>query len=83
MSRSAPISLTSHYEEFIAEQTAEGRYASASDVIEAGLRLLEKQEAKLQILRKAIAAGDESGVAAPFDFQSLYAEIDADDEAPE
>jgi antitoxin ParD1/3/4 len=83
MSRSTAISLTSHFERFIAEKTAEGRYASPSAVVEAGLRLLEKEEAKLELLRKAIADGDTSGLAVPFNFQSLYDEIDADSAAAE
>ena len=42
---------------FIDEKVREGRYASASDVIRAGLRLLEEEEAKLARLKELIAEG--------------------------
>jgi len=83
MSRANAISLSDYFEDFVEQQAAGGRYNSPSDVIEAGLRLLEIQENKLLVLRKAIADGDTSGLAVPLDFQELYDEIDADEEAPE
>jgi antitoxin ParD1/3/4 len=39
------ISLGPHFEKFIADQIAEGRYRSESDVIRAGLELLELDQA--------------------------------------
>ena len=54
-----------------------GRYASASEVMRDGLRLLEEREkireAKLASLRSDIQAGVESGAAEPLDMQEIKA----------
>lgn len=59
------VALGAHFESFVKEQLAAGRFNNASEVIRAGLRLLEDQEQvqalKLQELRSAIAAGAASG----------------------
>jgi antitoxin ParD1/3/4 len=39
------VSLTAHLGRFIADMLASGRYQSASEVVRAALRLLEKSEA--------------------------------------
>ena len=54
MSKNTSISLGDHFAKFIDTQVVGGRYASASDVIRAGLRLLEEQEAQLDALRAAL-----------------------------
>ncbi len=46
------------YEEFIASQIETGRFNNASEVVRAGLRLLEDYEARLANLRGLIAEGD-------------------------
>lgn len=51
-------SLGEHYEDFITRQLSEGRFNNASEVVRAGLRLLEDYETRLATLRKAIAEGD-------------------------
>lgn len=55
--------MGSHFDEFIAEQVQAGRYASASETVRAGLRLLEEHESRLKALQKALAEGEESGIA--------------------
>jgi antitoxin ParD1/3/4 len=53
------VNLTEHFDQFVEDEIAEGRYKNASEVMRAGLRLLEQQtradEAKLAALRKLAA----------------------------
>jgi antitoxin ParD1/3/4 len=65
--------LGGHFADFIETQVARGRYASASDVVRAGLRLLEEREASLEALRAALIEGENSGAPTPFDFESFIA----------
>lgn len=65
--RNTSISLGNHFEEFVDAKVSTGRFKNASEVIRAGLRLLEEEEAKIVALKKAIAEGIESGVAKSFD----------------
>ena len=62
MARNPSISLTNHQQEFVQSLVTSGRYHGVSEVIRAGLRLLEDEEARKQAsldsLRAGIAAGD-------------------------
>ena len=78
MSKNTSVSLGDHFNGFIEQQVATGRYASASDVIRAGLRLLEENETKLQRLREALQEGLDSGEPQPFDFDGLMKEMHAE-----
>lgn len=73
MSKNTSFSLGEHFNNFVEAQVAQGRYSSASDVVRAGLRLLEEQEAKLAALRAALIEGEQSGASAPFDFEAFIA----------
>jgi antitoxin ParD1/3/4 len=68
------ISLDDHFTQFLAREVATGRYRSASEVVRAALRLLEDQETQMAALREALIAGEESGPATPFDFDSFVAD---------
>lgn len=73
MPRNTSVTLGDHFMAFIDAQVEAGRYGSASEVVRAGLRLLEEQEAKLDALRAALIEGEESGPARPFDFDEFLA----------
>jgi antitoxin ParD1/3/4 len=71
MPGSNTVKVGDYFAEFIERQVAQGRYGSASDVVAAGLRLLEEHEAKLEALRAALIEGEQSGVSTPFDFDEF------------
>lgn len=73
MSRNTSVALGTHFASFIDAQVQSGRYGTASDVVRAGLRLLEEHEAKVKALQDALLAGLESGEPRPFDFEAFKA----------
>ena len=66
MGRNISVSLGNYFENFIENRISEGRYKNASEVIRAGLQLLE-EENKVQALKNAIQEGINSGIAENFD----------------
>ena len=61
------IRVSHHFEVWIEDQVAAGRYGDEAQVVEDALRLLELREAKLRDLRQAIQEGEESGPAEPWE----------------
>ena len=58
MAKNTSVSLGDHFENFIDGRAKAGRYSSASDVVRAGLRLLEQEEIRLDLLRQTLAVGE-------------------------
>ncbi len=75
MSRNTSVALGQHFASFIDAQVQGGRYGTASDVIRAGLRLLEEHEAKVKALQDALDAGLQSGEPRPFDSAAFLARM--------
>ena len=68
MSKNTSISLGNHFDEFVQHSISDGRYKNVSEVIRAGLRLLEEEEGKVIALKAAIQKGLESPRIENFDF---------------
>ena len=73
MARNTSGTIGDHFASFITNQLQDGRYGSASDVVRAGLRLLEEHEAKVKALQDALIAGEEAGGPQPFAFDAFKA----------
>ncbi len=75
MSKNTSISLGTHFDDFVQNSVSEGRFKNASEVIRAGLRLLEEEENKVIALKKAIHEGLNSPRVANFDFDEHLASL--------
>ncbi|BCM85210.1 type II toxin-antitoxin system ParD family antitoxin [Methylobacterium indicum] len=80
MARNTSVSLGEHFTQFIDRQVDGGRYNSASDVVRAGLRLLEEREAKLDALRSALIEGEASSEFQDFDTEHFLKSMRQSDE---
>ncbi len=67
MGKNTSVSLGDYFEDFVESRIAEGRYKNASEVLRAGLRLLEEEENKIAAVKGAIQEGIESGISRNFD----------------
>jgi antitoxin ParD1/3/4 len=75
MAKNTSITLGDHFDTFIFSQLESGRYGSASEIVRAGLRLLEDSESKLQALRQMLIQGEESGNA-DYNYKDFLSELD-------
>jgi antitoxin ParD1/3/4 len=77
MAKNTSISLGNHFDEFIARQLETGRFGSASEVVRAGLRMLEDAETKLETLRNLLDEGEASGLT-EYTYEEFIAEMDSE-----
>ena len=77
MSRNTSVSLGNYFDRFVQSRLTSGRFKNASEVIRAGLRLLEEEENKIIALRNAIQEGVESGIALNFNSEVHLKELKA------
>jgi len=78
MSKNTSISLGNYFEQFISSQVSVGRYKNVSEVVRAGLRLLENEESKIIALRNAIQKGMNSPQVENFDFDKNLKNLKAE-----
>lgn len=73
------VALSTHFETFIRDQVESGRYNNVSEVVRAGLRLLEdterQQALQIQALKNDISAGRASG--APLEAEPVFDRLQA------
>ena len=77
MSKNTSITLGNHFEDFVQNRISTGRYKNASEVIRAGLRLLEEEEDKVAALKQAIQEGINSGIAENFEPEQFLKDLKA------
>ena len=73
MNRNTSISIGDYFDDFIKNSISAGRYKNASEMVRAGLRLLEEEENRVIALRDAIKEGLESGSSTDFNPKSHLA----------
>jgi antitoxin ParD1/3/4 len=66
--KNTSISLRNYFDQFVSNQDSAGRFQNVSEVIRAGLRLLENEENKIVVLKSAIQLGIDSPRVENFDF---------------
>ena len=76
--KNTSVSLGNYFEQFVSSQVSEGRYKNVSEVIRAGLRLLENEESKAIALRNAIQEGLNSPRVENFDFDENLKRLKAE-----
>jgi antitoxin ParD1/3/4 len=77
MAKNTSMLLGDHFEQFIEEQIATGRFSSASEVIRTALRLMEAEEVKKKELNKALALGEKTGFIDGFDSKKFLKQMKA------
>mgnify|MGYP001549772937 FL=1 len=75
MPRNTSVTLGEHFDAFVNEKIAEGRFQSVSEAVRAGLRRLEEDELKLEALRAKLAAGEASALVEHFSPAGFLAEL--------
>lgn len=75
MPKNTSMTLGEHFDDFIASQISDGRFASASEVVRAALRMFEDNERKIAVLRHMLEEGEQSGTA-EYSYESLMNELD-------
>ena len=73
--KNTSVSLGNYFDEFVIGQVTVGRYKNVSEVIRAGLRLLEDEESRSIALKQAIQKGLESPRVENFNFDENLAQL--------
>ena len=75
MSKNTSLSLGEHFDEYVQTQVSAGRYKDASEVIRAGLHLLENEESKVIALKNELREGLQSPRVENFYFDEHLAKL--------
>jgi len=77
MNKPVQVTIAEPFDSFVEAQLESGAFKSAEDVVEAGLKLLKEEQARIEWLRNALIEGENSGPSVPFDreeFKTLMRE---------
>jgi antitoxin ParD1/3/4 len=67
MARNTSVILGKHFDRYVEQEIALGRFQSVSEVVRAGLRKLEEDETKLKALRSKLEAAEKTAIVKNFD----------------
>ena len=73
MPKTTSFVLGEHFEQFVSSQIKSGRYASTSEVIREGLRLVEERTKAVEALNSELNRGLDSGIAEDFSWDAIKA----------
>lgn len=76
--KNTSVSLGNYFDQFVSSQVSAGRYKNVSEVIRAGLRMLENEENKAIALKNAIQQGLNSPRVEDFDFDENLKRLKAE-----
>lgn len=77
MNKPVQVTVSEHAASFVARELESGRFETADDVIEAGLRMLEDEQMKIERLRELLIESENDGPGEPFDREALMASFRA------
>jgi len=75
MARTVTVTLGHHFDDFVKTSIAGGRYNNVSEVVRAGLRRLEEEEARINAFCSAVDEGDSSPDLLDFDEEAFIQEL--------
>ncbi|MFN3503429.1 type II toxin-antitoxin system ParD family antitoxin [Allorhizobium sp. NPDC080224] len=75
MNKPVQVTIAEPYDSFVESQLESGAFKSAEDVVEAGLKLLKEEQARIEWLRNALIEGENSGPARPVDREEFKARM--------
>lgn len=71
MAKNTSILLGDYFDDFINQQVKTGKFASASEVVRAALRMFQHEETKKTELINELKKGEKSGFVNDFDRESF------------
>jgi antitoxin ParD1/3/4 len=75
MNKPVQVTIAEPYDSFVESQLESGAFTSAEEVVEAGLKLLKEEQARIEWLRDALIEGENSGPARPVDREEFKARM--------
>lgn len=73
MNKPVQVTVSEHAASFVARELESGRFDTVDDVVEAGLRMLEEEQAQVERLRELLIESENDGPGEPFDREALMA----------